>query len=174
MGQPTGLSSWMALRARVANLVGARRRGVPGPVKEALWRKFQELVQKVQPLPRILVDTRAESDLLQGLAELGPSSELLPQRLRELTKVLTAIENAIFKFSRERFKDWIANSLKSGARALHKYTKQYGVPRQQLAQVYNDMGVLVVDALQVVEVKAAYWGGLWRAEPPTSHCPPVA
>ncbi len=164
MAQPTGLSSWVALHARVANLDGARRKSAPAPAREALWQKVKALIQKVQHLPRILTDTRVETDLLQGLSELDHSSDQLHQGHR-LKKTVKQIESTIFRSSRARFKDWIANSLKSGAGALHKYTKQYGAQRPQLAAVLNEQGELVADALQVVEAEASYWGPFGELPP---------
>ena len=78
--------------------------------------------------------------------------------------LLHSVEGAIIGGSRVKFKDWIANSLKVGVGALHRFSKQHGQSRASLAEVYTDDGEKTIDAQQAVDAKAVFWGDLWRAE----------
>ncbi len=62
-----------------------------------------------------------------------------------------------------RFRDWISSSLTMGAGALHKYSKSYGAPAQELADVRGSDGSLI-DPLEINKAKAAHWGQYWQAE----------
>ena len=73
------------------------------------------------------------------------------------------LERKLLQNGRRSFREWIANSLKLGAGALHKYTKTFGEPARKLAEVWDKEGKLVEGVLTVNKAKAQQWGQLWEA-----------
>ncbi len=146
---------------RVSNLVGALRKGRAG-ARERHWPQVDTLRRRVLQQPRILEDQSQELIILARTATLDTAETADAARiLQDLKYLVTRVEAVLLRRSRERFRGWIANSLKIGAGALHRYTKQYGEARQQLARTLDAEGKEVVDPLLAVGAKAAFWGGLW-------------
>ena len=59
-------------------------------------------------------------------------------------------EQHLLRDSHRRFREWIVNSLQIGAGALHEYTKTRGVPRQQIAEVFDAQGQKIAAQLAAV------------------------
>ncbi len=85
-------------------------------------------------------------------------------RAARLGPCVCKLETHPLRQSHRRFREWIVNSLKIGGGALHRYTKGLGVPRQKLAAVFDAEGKGILEPMEVVEAKAAFWGSPWQAQ----------
>ena len=122
----------------------------------------QALVQQAAGLARILDDPAAELHVLDAVRGLNNSGNDQAIVLAQLKATSKKMESNLLRRSRLGFQDWIGASLRIGAGALHKYTKQFGEPRPSLAAV-NIQGAEVTEPLQVINAKVAYWSDLWNA-----------
>ena len=125
---------------------------------------IQDLVHQAAGLARILEDPADELNILdavRGLTSGGSNQAIVLAKLKATSR---RMEPHLLRRSRIGFHDWIGASLRIGAGALHKYTKQFGEPKPSWAAVHNDKGVEVADPLEIVNTKVAYWSNLWNAK----------
>ncbi len=160
--RPSGLARWMALKA---HLVHFHRTKVKSMNEQAHHHRLRvrELAEHIRGQPRILDGQNGalELDILAHIVDHADSQgQDCVARLGAFTKKLQA---HLMRQSHVRFREWIANSLKVGGGALHKYTKGLGIPRQKLAPAFDDTGKEILPPIDVVESKAKYWGTFWQA-----------
>ena len=166
MEKPTGLAAWKALHARLIELNRVLYKGADRV--QILRNTILEQASKLLNGPRTSQSQNEEAQFLEQLMELLTVLPIdggkLSVQLQLLRPLLGRIERSILARARDRYRDWISNSLKTGAGALHRYAKEYGQPKANLADAFTVDGELILDARKAVAAKAAFWGGLWQAE----------
>ncbi len=162
MAQPTGLAQWAALAARLQDSLHAAKKGRV-QLTEHHWEQVQRHCRTVESLPRILEDVSSELAVLEDVRKCN----LLQGGAETLVKLkaffVRKLEGHLLRRSHRRFKDWVSKSLKTGAGALHRYTRTFGEPAAQLAEVRGADGQLITGVLEQTDHKAAQWRELWQA-----------
>ena len=155
MEKPTGITHWKALRSRLINLRGNIRQGTSNGNRARLRGIIiGTLLTKIDKIPRILPNQQEERDFLHRIYALDLDTDF-KDLVEDLRKFINKLEAYLLQQGRDRFRDWVKPSLRMGAGALHKFTKSYGELRTQLAPVKDERGQEVVEALRIVDAKAA-------------------
>ncbi len=163
---PTGLSAWWALDSRLCEYLACCRKAKWHLLSDS-WTRVLTHIGKVEALPRILPDKGArELCALSAIRQMGEGAGQHAQQspFQTLRAILKDIERFLLQQGQKAYKLWIANSLRVGAGALHRFTKGWGEPRPGLAVVFDDAGRQVVEPQAFVEAKAQSWSLLWESE----------
>jgi hypothetical protein len=166
--RPTGLSAWMALKTRLADLVGVLRKRTAA-VPEHL-QALRGQLGRVRAAPLILNAPEEKYILtcIQAICDgseenMGARRRTLEDGLTSLTKVTRRQATHLLGLGRRGYQRWVKDCLGDGAGALHRLTKTWGEPIQELAAEHDEQGRALLRPDDVVTSKAAMWGHLWRS-----------
>ncbi len=167
LAKPSGLAAWAALDTRLQSYIAAITKAT-GPRVAQEWARLGEQIARVRAHDRILDDGKAEEQALALLARLATVGDL--EAVQDIAKnvlrpLLRQLECFLVRRRSREFRSRIGNSLKVGAGALHRYTKNWDQPLQRLAQEGIETQRTTVGVQELNQEKAKYWGKLWRASP---------